>query len=237
MIWAVVPAAGSGSRFDAQLPKQYLPVAGRPLLEHCLWRLAAHPKMVGVAIALHPDDRHFERLKLPPALQLRRVAGGAQRADSVLAALQALPAEVAPTDPVLVHDAARPCLSLAMLDRLLAWESCTEGALLAIPCHDTLKQLDPGSDPPRSRATPDRSQFWLAQTPQMFPRGALTEALQAARDQQLVVTDEAMAMELRGARPQLVMGSTSNRKLTVADDLAPISSWLESNPLAYNEGI
>ena len=231
MIWAVVPAAGSGSRFQGELPKQYQEVAGRAVLEHCLWRLGSHRQIVGVAVALSPDDQRFAQLQMPPGLQIRSVVGGDQRADSVLAALQALPDEVDAAQAVLVHDAARPCVSLEMLDRLLVHAGSADGALLAVPCHDTLKQIDPGEASPRSLATAERSQYWLAQTPQLFPRGALSAALIAARERGLSVTDEAMAMELRGARPHLVMGSTSNRKLTVADDLAPISAWLQANPI------
>ncbi len=232
MIWAVVPAAGSGSRFESELPKQYLQIAGRSVLEHCLWRLAAHPQIEGIVVALSPGDQRFAQITLPAAAQVRAVSGGATRADSVLAALQALPSTVGADQAVLVHDAARPCVSIAMLDRLLACVDDRDGALLAVPCHDTLKRHNDDAAAPRSVATADRSQYWLAQTPQMFPRGALTAALRDARDKGVAVTDEAMAMEHCGARPRLITGAASNRKLTVAEDLPAIQAWLQQNPLS-----
>jgi len=235
MTWAVVPAAGSGSRFDAAVPKQYQSVAGRPVLEHCLWRLAAHPAIRGIVVALGPHDAYFDAITLPSRLPVLRVAGGHQRADSVLAALQALPDSVVATDAVLVHDAARPCIDVALLDRLLCLATEPAGALVGMPCHDTLKRVDPDSPAPRSEATADRRAYWLAQTPQMFPRGTLTQALLDARAQNIAVTDEAMAVELQGLRPRLVIGSPSNRKLTVAADFAPIEAWLLSHPIPSSE--
>ncbi len=234
MTWAVVPAAGSGSRFDSVAPKQYREIAGRPLLEHCLWRLAAHPAISGIVLALDPNDIHFQHLKLPPGFPVHRVAGGLERADSVLTALQSLPdAVVAATDAVLVHDAARPCIDNALLDRLLEFADEPAGAIAGLPCHDTLKRIDPAATRPQSEATVDRRQYWLAQTPQMFPRATLIRALLSVRELGIAVTDEAMAIELAGLRPRLVLGSPSNRKLTVADDFAPIEAWLRAHPIAY----
>lgn len=232
MTWAVVPAAGSGTRFDTVAPKQYRQIAGRPLLEHCLCRLAAHPAISGIVLALNPNDMHFQHLKLPPDLPVHRVAGGLERADSVLTALQALPESVAATDAVLVHDAARPCIDSALIDRLLEFADEPAGAFAGLPCHDTLKRIDPAANRPQSEATVDRRQYWLAQTPQMFPRDTLIRALLSARELGIAVTDEAMAIELAGLRPRLVLGSPSNRKLTVADDFAPIEAWLRAHPIA-----
>lgn len=216
-IWAVVPAAGRGARFGGQMPKQYLQVAGRPLLAHALDALLAHPRVAGAMVAVSADDAGWpgwsERLGKP----VLRCTGGGERADSVLAALQALPPAVAATALVLVHDAARPNLARADLDRLIAAAGAGEdGAILAAPVRDTLKRAD---DAGRIAGTEPRERLWRALTPQAFRRAALTEALLRARDEGVPVTDEAMAMERAGLRPALVEGREDNFKVTTPADL------------------
>jgi 2-C-methyl-D-erythritol 4-phosphate cytidylyltransferase len=216
--WAVVPAAGRGSRLGAQVPKQYLELAGQHLLAHALDRLLAHPRISGVMVVLASGDPHWpgwrERLGKPVLTAL----GGGERADSVLAGLLALPASVAEEDFVLVHDAARPCLVSADIDRLFERAGRHPvGGLLAAPVRDTLKRADAAD---QVLTTEPRESLWRALTPQMFRRGGLQRALAAAAAAGVPVTDEAMAMERLGLKPLLVEGREDNIKVTTRADLA-----------------
>ncbi|HTA66563.1 MAG TPA: 2-C-methyl-D-erythritol 4-phosphate cytidylyltransferase [Xanthomonadaceae bacterium] len=218
MSWAVVPAAGSGARFGGELPKQYRRLAGEPVIVRTLSRLLAHPSIEGAMVALAVDDIHWSHLVPRFGKPVLTCIGGADRAASVLAALCALPVEVADEALVLVHDAARPCVRIVDLDRLIASAlDDAVGALLAAPVRDTLKRADADG---RVDATASRERLWRALTPQAFRRGALTRALESAQTDGVAVTDEAMAMERIGLRPLLVEGSEDNIKLTVAEDLA-----------------
>ncbi len=217
MSWVIVPAAGSGARFGSGLPKQYRQLAGRPLIVQTLERLLAHPAIDGAMVALAADDAHWPALGLDFDKALLTCTGGENRADSVLAALHALPASVAHDALVLVHDAARPCVRHSDLDRLIdAAEGDPVGALLALPSRDTLKRADTHA---RVRATVPREQLWRAQTPQAFRRSALTHALEQTRANGALVTDEASAMEWLDLLPLLVEGHEDNIKVTVAADL------------------
>ncbi|MGV8940835.1 MAG: 2-C-methyl-D-erythritol 4-phosphate cytidylyltransferase [Lysobacter sp.] len=218
MIWAVIPAAGRGTRFGGQLPKQYLEISGRPLLAHALDALFADPRVDGAMVALAADDDRWPGWTSLHGKPVLRCTGGGERADSVLAALQALPARVGDDALILVHDAARPNLHALDLQRLIdAASAGVDGAILAAPMRDTLKQAD---GEVRILATQPRDNLWRALTPQAFRRGALTAALLRARADGVVVTDEAMAMERMGARPRLVEGREDNLKVTTPADLA-----------------
>lgn len=218
MSWVIVPAAGSGTRFGGELPKQYRPLAGQPLIVQTLQRLLAHPQIEGAMLALASDDAHWTRLAPRFDKPVMTCVGGEQRADSVLAALRALPDSVADDDLVLVHDAARPCIRVSDLDRVIgAAKSDVVGALLALPLRDTLKCADAQA---RVLSTQPREQLWRAQTAQVFRRRALMDALEQARAAGVEATDEAMALERIGLRPLLVEGSEDNIKVTVAADLA-----------------
>ena len=223
-LWAIVPAAGSGTRFGGELPKQYVQVAGEPLIAHALHALLSHPAVAGVVVALAADDRHWpgwQALRGKPVLTCE---GGDARADSVLAALAALPDDVRADDFVLVHDAARPNLSRRDLDALLErGRGDPVGAILAAPVRDTLKRA--GDDGGIDRTEP-RDKLWRALTPQLFRRLQLARALESARDAGVAVTDEAMAMERLGHRPLLVEGSADNIKVTTPADLAMIEFLL-----------
>ena len=216
-LWCVVPAAGRGARVGGDIPKQYLPLAGEPLIRHTLERLAAHPRVAGLMVVLGVGDTHWpgwERLAGKP---VRTAIGGAERCDSVLAGLDALPAEVAPDAFVLVHDAARPCVRAADIERLIGLAVPAGGGLLGAPLRDTLKRADAAG---RSLATEPREERWRAFTPQMFRRGELAGALRAAAEAGLKVSDEAMAMERAGFAPLLVEGAEDNIKVTTAADFA-----------------
>lgn len=220
MTWVVVPAAGSGRRFGGAVPKQYAVIGGQPLLWWTLTRLAAVPAVSGVMVVLAPVDPHWPRWTEVAGKPLLTTSGGAERADSVLAGLRALPPQVADTDPVLVHDAARPCVRAQDVARLLL-ECGQGGGLLAAPVRDTLKRGANGE----VDATVDRRGLWRALTPQCFPRGALTQALAAARHAGRTPTDEAQAIEWAGGRPRLIEGSEDNLKVTTERDLA-LAEWL-----------
>ena len=213
---AIVPAAGSGARFGAEVPKQYLQIDGKPLIYFSLSALCACPAISCVWVVLSPEDAHWTSFDWGCLGDKLRVAyvGGETRADSVLGGLTAAASEAAGDDWVLVHDAARPCLSAALLQRLideLAGDAV--GGILALPVADTLKRADAEG---RIRATEPRDGLWQAQTPQMFRFDLLREALVRASG----VTDEAGAVEAMGLRPRLVRGDSTNLKVTFPADLA-----------------
>lgn len=214
--FGLVPAAGLGARVGADVPKQYLEVAGRPVLWHALRALCGAPRIQQTWVALSPADQWFERFDwsaFAGRLQVAR-CGGDTRAASVLNGLRAMQ-NIAAQDWVLVHDAARPCLTGPLLDWLMAEVGDDPvGGILAVPISDTLKRADREQ---RIAATEPRSGLWGAQTPQMFRYGALLAALAAARLD--AVTDEASAIEAQGRRPRLVPGSTTNIKITYPQDL------------------
>lgn len=218
MVWVVVPAAGSGSRFGGPVPKQYMDAAGVPLIMHTLDALLRHPGVGGAMVVLAADDAWWRGIDSLYGKPVLTCTGGASRADSVLAGLQALPESVRADDFVLVHDAARPNLAAADLEELLeTGRADPVGAILASPVRDTLKRAgaDGGID-----ATEPRKGLWRALTPQLFRRLQLTRALQAAGERGIEVTDESMAMELQGQRPLLVEGREDNFKVTTAADMA-----------------
>ncbi|MEO7065816.1 MAG: 2-C-methyl-D-erythritol 4-phosphate cytidylyltransferase [Rhodanobacter sp.] len=215
--WCVVPAAGRGSRVGASSPKQYLPLAGRPLIEHTLERLAAYSGITGLLVVLSAADTYWSGIRLPSDKPVLTAIGGAERCDSVLAGLTALPDSVGNSDFVLVHDAARPCVRLTDIDRLLEQGVSGDGALLGAPLRDTLKRADSAG---RSERTESRERRWRAFTPQMFRRGQLSSALFDAANSGVRVSDEAMAMELAGFLPLLVEGAEDNIKVTTAADFA-----------------
>ncbi len=217
-MWAIIPAAGRGERFGAGRPKQYLPLAGQPMLAHSLAPFLASPAIDGVAVALAADDEEWPRVAPGhPAKPLLTVTGGASRAASVAAALEAMANRLGDDDWVLVHDAARPCLSGGDLERLIAaLRDEPVGGILAAPLADTLKRADAAGS--IIAETIERDRLWRAQTPQMFRFGLLRRALDAAAAAGFEVTDEAMAMEHAGFAPRLVAALESNLKVTRPED-------------------
>lgn len=209
-IWALLPCAGTGSRAGANGPKQYQPLAGQPMVLHTLAAFAAVPRLHQILVVVAADDDFFARRH---ATYLIANCGGSTRAQSVLNGLGALLAHGAQdSDWVLVHDAARCLITPEQISRLI--ESCQGddvGGLLAHKLPDTLK----GERHGRVTATIDRSDKWLAQTPQMFRIGLLRQALEQAGDQ---VTDESSAIEALGLAPKLVAGSAQNFKVTYPED-------------------
>lgn len=223
---AIVPAAGSGQRMGSRgAPKQYAPLLGRPLLAWSLERLLSHPDIDDVTVVLAPDDQHFTQLE--PSARVHRTEGGDSRARSVCNGIIAAQNRFG-ADFVLVHDAARPCLDLPSLDRLIAAGlGKTDGAILAQPVADTLKRARAG-DQPAIKTTIDREGLWAAQTPQLFPAATLRAALEASLARGDAPTDEAGAMESAGYHPRLVTGSPRNLKVTWPGDLALAELYLRA---------
>lgn len=211
--YALVPAAGSGSRMGGELPKQYLPLAGQPMIFHALNTLCTNADIGSVLVVLAPDDTLFHTYdwsRFGDKLQTL-YCGGATRAESVMNGL--LASELEQDDWVLVHDAARPCLTQAHLAKLVGELRDDEvGGILAVPVADTLKRADGAR---RIAQTENREGLWQAQTPQMFRAGLLLQALQAAPR----VTDEASAVEALGLKPKLVESESINFKVTYAQDI------------------
>ena len=217
-LWAVVPAAGRGARFGGECPKQYLEVAGRPLIDHTLDVLLSHPSVNGVMVVLAADDHHWKGRQALHGKPVMTCIGADARAGSVLAGLNALPDAVRADEFVLVHDAARPNIAHADLDRLIdLGTSDPVGAILAAPVRDTLKRA--GDEGGIDRTEP-REHLWRAFTPQLFRRMQLSRALDAALAAGVAITDESMAMERQGLRPLLIEGSEDNFKITTQADLA-----------------
>ncbi len=226
-LWAVVPAAGIGMRMGADVPKQYLKLGDRTVLEHSLAALCTVPALSGIVVALAEDDPYWPDLHPDLPCPLYTAPGGAERAESVLNALDILCERAADDDWVLVHDAARPCVRTADLNRLVtALRDDPVGGLLAVPVRDTMKQADAEQ---RCSATVDRSRLWHALTPQMFRVGALRDALRAAAASGVVVTDDASAMEQAGLRPRLIEGHADNLKITRPEDLALAEFYLRQH--------
>lgn len=216
-LWLVVPAAGRGTRIGADRPKQYLELAGQPIMRHTLSRLHLALPMAKLCLCLDDADDAFEPSWVPFA-QWRRIQGGAERMESVINALEAVRQEADSDDIVLVHDIARPCVQPTDLERLLdAVQREPVGALLAAPVADTMKRDNGAGHVLRSEP---REGLWHALTPQGFRYGLLSRALEQARSKGRQVTDEASAVEALGLSPRLVPGRRDNIKVTHPEDLA-----------------
>jgi 2-C-methyl-D-erythritol 4-phosphate cytidylyltransferase len=216
-LFALVPAAGSGSRMGGDLPKQYLPLAGKPLLYHALNCLCRSAAIERVFVVLAQGDKQFVQYDWQPfAARCEPLyCGGRTRAASVFNGLLAARDAIGGADWVLVHDAVRPCLALEVLERLIAGLRDEQtGGLLALPVVDTLKRGDADAYVVQ---TEPRENLWQAQTPQMFRYRLLLEALRAIDPAR--ATDEARAIEQLGLRPKLVMGDMRNLKVTYPHDL------------------
>jgi len=218
--WTIMPAAGSSRRMGAgTVPKQYLELAGRSVIECSLAPFLEDETCRGVLVVLARGDERWARLPIARHPKIETVVGGAERADSVRAGLSALRAreDARGHDWVLVHDAARPCLTREDLRHLIReLQTDDVGGLLAAPLVDTLKRADASA---RALETVPRAGLWRALTPQMFRLDVLTRALALAHERGLAVTDEAQAVEVLGLRPRLVRAAGDNLKITVPEDL------------------
>ncbi|MFT2089812.1 2-C-methyl-D-erythritol 4-phosphate cytidylyltransferase [Paraglaciecola sp. 2405UD69-4] len=215
----IVPAAGIGKRMKAACPKQYLNILGKPIIEHTLENLLAHPQIKTVVVALNPNDTVFKTLAISKHPNLEIVTGGKERSDSVLAGLNYLPDN---EKWVLVHDAARPCLQHSDLSALLNLaDTGPHGGILAAPVRDTMKRgvLTANKRQSRVKHTESRDNLWHALTPQFFPLPLLKHALSSALLKGVEITDEASAIEFISETVLLVEGRASNIKVTQPEDL------------------
>jgi len=223
-IWAIVPAAGIGKRMSSDIPKQYLAILGKTILEHTIERLLAVKKITGVLVCISHNDQHWKNLAITKKPSVESVEGGVERMHSVYNALNYLVENHfsknnnSHANPfVLVHDAVRPCVSVLDIEKLIENLSEDEvGGLLATPAVDTLKRVN---EQGRVVETISRENCWRAQTPQMFRLGLLKKSIELQLNRKQVVSDEAGAMEAAGFQPKIVEGSQENIKLTLPSDL------------------
>ncbi len=216
--WAVIPAAGIGTRMQAEVPKQYISIHNKTILEYTLERFCSHPRIEGVVVVVSASDNIWTTLDISSHPKIMVVDGGVERCHSVLNGLRLLSERANSSDWVLVHDAARPCLRKEDIDRLIDTLAGHEvGGLLGLPVRDTMKRADTSCT---ILETVEREGLWHALTPQMFHLDVLISSLENALSQERVVTDEAQAIELSGLQPVLVEGHPDNIKITRNNDLA-----------------
>jgi 2-C-methyl-D-erythritol 4-phosphate cytidylyltransferase len=224
-LWIVIPAAGAGRRIPNSLPKQYLRMAGRSVLEWTVEIFLRRDDVAGIVVVIAPDDGEWGKLAVASHARVSTTIGGAERALSVYNGLQALDERVQPRDWVLVHDAARPCLEDSDLQLLIDRLHDDEvGGILATPLSDTLKESDADG---RVKRTLSRERLWQALTPQMFRFDVLQRALKHAIDAGEAITDEASAVEALGLPVRLVKGRADNLKITLPEDLDLVQAILE----------
>lgn len=219
---AVVPAAGAGSRMNSVTPKQYIDINGRAMLLHTVERLLQVESLQSIVVVLDKITCDDSQLKFYHP-KITTCVGGSSRAESVHKGLQHLATIAEPASRVLVHDAARPCVRVEDINRLISQTAGSEGGLLAMPVVDTLKRADSGL---QVMETVDRAHLWRAATPQLFPYHLLLQALGNALEEGIEITDEASAMQHAGYNPVLVECSADNIKVTTATDLALAEHFL-----------
>lgn len=223
-VWCIVPAAGIGSRMKSNTPKQYLQLGLKTVLDSTLVRLLASKKIHKIVVCIHVDDTYWQQSEYVNDPHILIDEGGEKRSDSVLKGLSQIKQNTTENIWVLVHDAARPCVTTEDIDLLLNKVFQTqEGAILAKPIHDTIKKISEGL----SVKTHDRSALWSALTPQVFKINELSEALERARLNGQQVTDEASAIELMAKPVHIVEGRADNIKITSPEDLKLARFYLE----------
>jgi 2-C-methyl-D-erythritol 4-phosphate cytidylyltransferase len=228
-VWAIVPAAGIGRRMQTKIPKQYLNVNGRPIIETSLARIGALSYVRQIVVMLNPQDRVWPTLGLEQNEKIVCQPGGDNRYESVLNGLRHLESIAADNDWVLVHDAARPCVRLKDINNLLnEIADHPVGGLLGAPVDNTMKLVDENDDVVR---TVDRVNVWSAYTPQVFRFRLLLDALIAVDKSEKTVTDEATAIETLGHKPRMVLGHRDNIKITQPQDLSLAEQILSSQAM------
>ncbi|HEY8220074.1 MAG TPA: 2-C-methyl-D-erythritol 4-phosphate cytidylyltransferase [Methylobacter sp.] len=221
--WAIVPAAGVGKRMQADRPKQYLELAGKTVIEHTLSRLLQSDVFTAIAVAVSEEDPYWPDLAISQHKNIITAPGGKERADSVLSGLKTIREQASDDDWVLVHDAARPCITATDIHHLIdSLVNDDVGGILALASPDTLKQVQGNS----ITGTLDRSHIWRALTPQMFRYGMLKTALEQTQGNP-AITDDASALELQGMQPKIVEGRPDNIKITRPEDLALAQFYME----------
>ena len=227
-LWAIVPAAGQGRRVGGTVPKQYLKIAGAPILAHSLNTLATVQQIDAIFVGISETDRFWQKLPMPRDMRVACYTGGDSRAETVWLGLQALQEYASTDDWVLVHDAARPCVEVGDIDALIsAVVPLFKGGLLAVPITDTIKIANQDST---AKQTVDRTMLWSAQTPQMFQFSVLCTALQAVAHDFESISDESAAVEKLGLAPLIVRSTQGNIKITNSEDLELAEFLLTKQP-------
>ena len=218
-VWAIIPASGTGQRMQCELPKQYLPLVDKTIIEHTLDRLLSHPQIAGAVVVLSNTDKYWANLNYQThsTKPLMIAQGGVLRHQSVFNGLEKLCTDINPNCYALVHDAVRPLVTIKDLNRLIeAARQHSAGALLGAPIVDTIKQLNVDGN---INQTMSRVSLWRAFTPQVFKADLLMDALKFVIENKLEITDDASAIEAIGQSPKLVLGSAENIKITLPEDL------------------
>lgn len=224
-IWAVIPAAGVGKRMQADRPKQYLEIANKTVLQHTIERIASHAEIAGVVVAISPGDEYWQDVNLPEGKHIVRVDGGKERCHSVQNGLRYLLDNGHSQAWALVHDAARPCVRIEDIDKLIKGVVGTHpGGILGLPVSDTIKLCSDAQD---IEKTVDREGLWRALTPQLFKVTQLFEAIEKSLNDGYLVTDESSAMEHIGHKPKIVEGHPDNIKITRPQDLVLAGLFLQ----------
>ena len=227
--WVVIPAAGVGKRMGVDKPKQYIEVSNKTIIEHTIECFLDREEIEKVVVAISNTDEFWPELQISKHEKVITAPGGAERYQSVFNGLKELQDKAEQNDWVLVHDAARPCLSQSAIDRLMIELREHEvGGILAMPCRDTMKR---SNEKREIIDTVERESLWHAQTPQMFKYEKLYSAISDVLKKDIVVTDEAMAIELSGFKPLLVRGQQENIKITHKDDLKYLETYLNEMKL------
>lgn len=224
-IWAVIPAAGVGKRYSSDIPKQYLPLSGIPVLLHSINKLVKLDEIEEILVVLNPEDTFWEKLNFSHP-KVKVIHGGLQRCNSVNNALEELSGRAKKGDWVLVHDAVRPCISDSDLKKITSIVNDEEvGGLLAFPILDTIKEVGENLD---VQKTIPRGNLWSAMTPQIFRYEVLKQALEAAIMAGESVTDEASAIEAIGLTPRIIQGEKTNIKITHPSDMVLAESIINT---------
>ena len=224
-LWVVIPAAGIGKRMGVDIPKQYITVCDKAIIEHTVEKFTSRNDLQGILVALSNSDQHWSTLELSKNNKITTVTGGEERYKSVYNALCSLKNKAGDDDWILVHDAVRPCITTSEIDQFIADLDHLNGigGILALPCFETMKKANTNHE---IEETIDRKFIWHAQTPQMFRYKKLFMAIEKIMNENIFITDEAMAMELAGYKPMLIQGTHSNIKITDQNDLKYLESFL-----------
>ena len=224
-LWVVIPAAGIGKRMGVDITKQYITVCDKAIIEHTVEKFTSRNDLQGILVALSNSDQHWSTLELSKNNKITTVTGGEERYKSVYNALCSLKNKAGDDDWILVHDAVRPCITTSEIDQFIADLDHLNGigGILALPCFETMKKANTNHE---IEETIDRKFIWHAQTPQMFRYKKLLLAIEKIMNENIFITDEAMAMELAGYKPMLIQGTHSNIKITDQNDLKYLESFL-----------
>jgi len=223
--WVVIPAAGIGKRMGSDIPKQYVSVRGKTVIEHTIDNFISRKEIQNICISISESDNYWSTLPISKNKKIITTVGGNERYESVYNGLRALQDKANDDDWVLVHDAVRPCLKKSIIDRLITDISSHDvGGILALPCFETMKRVNNSNE---VEETINRETIWRAQTPQVFKYQKLLLAIEKVINENIFITDEAMAMELSNHKPIVILGDENNIKITHKTDLKYLELFLE----------